>query len=125
MTVDNQTTFAMMLERPITALKIPEYCYVFTDLDQARVTSMLWRREHPEEWEELSAKDRLWYLARDAYFILISNKRYEAPRDALVEYKARYDTIPFLKDAQAYQKSSPRPRGGPRKPWWERCSMTS
>ncbi len=99
---DNHTYFAETFLKEVSSLDIPEYCYVFLDRERAQELWRGWRIEHENEWKSMSPEDQFWYSVKDGFFILISNKKFSNPLDALVEYLSRGKIEAFFKDAKSY-----------------------
>lgn len=96
---ESHTYYGHMYQMDV--LGYPQYCYVYVDKDNALELRRKWKRDHAEEYENLSYEMKEWYRVKFGFFILISGKKLTV-QQMLDEYFGRTDIECYFKSAKEY-----------------------
>ena len=78
-----------------------EYAYVYVDHDNALKHGRDLMSRHPDDFEEMKAKDKDWEMVKGGYFVLLSNRR-ETPARMLDLYFGRTEIETVFKTSKEY-----------------------
>ena len=89
------------MRREIELFGFKTYAYVYVDRQNAMKAYGDFQDSKPDEYADLSARERDWYAVRGGFFILVANHR-ATPKDLLNEYFGRTAIEGVFKTAKSY-----------------------
>ncbi len=87
--------------KEITIFDCREYAYIYVDKDNALEGNRNYRKDHSEEYQKLTNKEKNWLSVKYGYFVLVSNKDL-APQQMLDEYYGRTNIETIFKTSKEY-----------------------